>query len=208
MQFRLALAFVLALVGADASGSPCGPPGTTGLFRQNDKMGYFLQRNFATRSLYLQFPGTSFTIDKRTPDFVNAFTLDGVYYQSLATKTDLFRNKRGPTTDAEVLARHAHWEVAAAKSSPSPLTRFEDLGNRVRPASRGTPELTFKLWRLYSPTDAGMSQYFLTTVVDEEVVVLSAIPSRAAGSKTAFLRTAGTYASAFHYLRANECQGR
>jgi hypothetical protein len=196
----------LAILPVIADANPCGPPGQTQSFRQNNQQGYFLQKNVARRSLFLAFPGQAFQIDRNAPAYTNAFTLDGIYYQSLTTPTESFKRGKGPVSVSGILARHAKWEFDAARISPTPLKQFEDLGNAPREASSGTPELTFKMWRLYNEPKNGPSQYFLTTVVDDEVIVLSAVvPSPAAAA--AFFRVSREYTSRFRYLRNNECQG-
>src|SRR5687768_14620517 len=102
-----------------------------------------------------------------------AMEVDGIFYQFVFVPIADF-SALPRKDDAALLAEHAEWEIAAARKLGAPLDKFEDLGNKQRLASDNLEAATFKLWSVH---DAGYTaaQYYVTTVVGDEIVVMSAI---------------------------------
>jgi len=108
-----------------------------------------------------------------------------------------------------MLKRHQRYEFAYLQSTPTPLKEFAELGPRSKPAGRGQPAFTFYLWLARAPGDEkGTRQYFLTTVSDSEVIVLTAIVPNESAAELA-MQSFQTYAASFqHVLRKEDCPAK
>jgi len=102
------------------------------------------------------------------------------------------------------LARHAKYESRYVVQAGGPFTDYEELGNRSKPADGVSPAFVFKLWLMNNPKEArGARQYYLTTVVGDEVASLSAIvrgPAYEDQAISAFMR----FASSFQFVSSEE----
>jgi hypothetical protein len=68
------------------------------------------------------------------------------------------------------------YEWDFTQKAPTPLRKLDELGPRVKAASKGQPAFTFYLWAARDPKDLhGSRQYYLTTVSGGDVVVRTAI---------------------------------
>jgi len=108
-----------------------------------------------------------------------------------------------------MLKRHQRYEFAYLQSTSTPLKEFAELGPRSKPAGRGQPAFTFYLWLARAPGDEkGTRQYFLTTVSDSEVIVLTAIVPNESAAELA-MQSFQTYAASFqHVLRKEDCPAK
>jgi hypothetical protein len=126
-----------------------------------------------------------------------AMQIDGIFYQFLFVPiSDFAPSERRP--DADVLAQHAAWEFQAAQRASGKLDRFQDLGNKARPAGNGFEAATFKLWRMHNADDSA-AQFFVTTVVGGEVVVMSAILRPVPGTPERFRTVFRHYAETLNW---------
>jgi hypothetical protein len=107
--------------------------------------------------------------------------------------------------DSDLLARYALVTLDEAKSSGSPLTEFEDLGDYARPDVGEHPATTFKRWRLHDAADRA-AIYYSATVVGDEVVALSAdVPADAdANARTRVERVMRHHADALDWRECSE----
>ncbi len=173
----VALAAALTLAPARAAGPAdaetaalCAKARTVERWNTGEGFTYF--PTSGDRLFAMSLPGKHFTPhrDLSRP----AMQIDGVFYQFLFVPISAFSPGPRPS-DAELLSRHARWEFDAARRAGGPLDRFADLGNKDRPATDGREAATFKLWRMHNADDTA-TQFFVTTIVGDEVVVMSAIP--------------------------------
>ena len=181
MAIRLAAAMVLlsAALPLQAADAPavCAKAGTVEKWDSGE--GFTVLPRSGSRQYAMRLTGSAFRPDYASPRM--AMQIDGIHYQFVFVPLTDFAGlvRRG---DETLLDLHAKWEFDAAQKSPTPLTRFHRVGvnRRVADAEAGVHEATFLLWRMHDPANTA-SQFYVTTVVGEEVVVMSAIvrPDRA-----------------------------
>jgi hypothetical protein len=157
-------------------------------------------------------PDVAFQIPGSEISFPNGFTgpksfiVDGVHFETLFAELKSFMGSTKNVSDLDILRKHREYEVEYIKKSSSPLTTFEELGPRERPAANGQPKFTFYLWRMLNPKEPeGTSQFFLTTVSNNEVAVLSAIVRSSSYDQVA-MQVFQSYAGTFqHILKKDQC---
>ena len=196
------LVILMSSSSASAFPSPCAKSGWTGL-RANDGSGFIFY-------LYRDGPDFYFLLTGRQVSFPDGpkrpqYLIDGVFYQSLIVKQSEFMNDKG-VADIEVLKQHQKYEWDFMQTTPTPLRKLEELGSRVKAASKGQPAFTFYLWAALDPSDPhGGRQYFLTTVSSGDVVVLSAIVANDAQHELAFQAFKSYTAYFRHVLNKKDC---
>ena len=201
-------ALLLTLISlSSAIASPCGKDGMTTL-RASDGSGFLFY-------LFRNGPDIYFALGGKEISFPNGtngprrFVIDGVFYESLIVKPKDFVGSETGLADLEVLKRHQRYEFAYMKSTPTPLKEFAELGPRTKNAAKGQPAFTFYLWLARAPGDEkGARQYFLTTVSDSEVVVLTAIVQNDSAAELA-MQSFQMYAASFqHVLKKEDCPAK
>lgn len=196
----LALVIVLPMQSAKAAAGPakdsesvCAKAGT--VERWNAGGGFTFFPKSGNRLYAIRLLGEDFAAQHELSH--PAMQIDGIFYQFLFVPiTDFAGSERRP--DADLLAQHATWEFDAAQRASGKLDRFEDLGNKVRPAGKGFEMATFKLWRMHNADDTA-AQFFVTTVVGGEVVVMSAIHRPIPGKAEQFRKVFRHYAETLNW---------
>jgi hypothetical protein len=190
-----AAAAAAALVSSPAHAIKCAAPGSLNVFKAPG--GYVFLVSKAYGDAAFMIPGQNFTKDPVAPPGSTQFNVDQVHYQFLSVPKSKFVGSVATSDDASVLAQHARQEQQFAVKAGSPFKVFEDLGVRKRAAEGASPAMSFKTWSLKDATKPkGPAQYMLTTVVGDEVALLSAIvpgPAQEAGAKAVFERFAASY---------------
>lgn len=201
--FALALSLSAALSPAHAAG--CGTPGTAQVFKWKEGAGFVLQVYLDDLDVQLSWPGQQIgRVDRGDPGS-RVFRIDGIVYQVTTTPVQALLAGGARPDDVALLALHSEHEVAALAANPAhPLTQFEDLGLRDRVPDGPTPALKFKLWRLAKPDGGELSQYFLSTVVGDQVVTVSALVVEST-QKAQFLAAMDGYASQLRVMTPGDC---
>jgi hypothetical protein len=199
-----ALILLASFVGASAFPSPCAKSGWTGL-RANDGSGFIFYLYRDAPDIYFLLGGRqiSFPDKSKTPP---QFIIDGIFYQTLIVKASEFMKVEKVAADLDVLKAHEKYEWDFMQKTPTPLRKLDELGPRVKPASKGQPSFTYYLWAARDPRDEhGSRQYFLTTVSDGDVVVLTAVVANNAQDNIAFDAFEGYITSFQHILNKKDC---
>jgi hypothetical protein len=205
MKPHLGALLVILMSGFSAAAfpSPCAKSGWTGL-RANDVRGFIFYLYREGPDLYFLLTGqqVSFPEGPKRPQYL----IDGVFYQSLFVKPSEFMKVDKGVADLDVLKQHQKYEWDFMQKTPTPLRKLEELGPRVKAASKGQPAFTFYLWAARDPNDPhGARQYFLTTVSSGDVVVLSAVVANDAQDEFAF-QAFESYITYFrHVLNKKDC---
>ncbi len=193
--FILAVAAAFAVISSPAQAVKCAPAGSVGVFNGPGGFVFYISKTYGDAAFMI--PGKAFSKDASAPPGTTQFLVDEVHYQFLTVPKAKFVSSVAAADDASILARHARQEHQFALNAGSPYTSFTDRGNRPRPASGASPASVFKLWSLTDPKKpAGPSQHMLTTVIGDEVALLSAIVPSPAHEKRAvavFERFATSY---------------
>jgi hypothetical protein len=199
-------AFVLltCLGSASAFPSPCAKSGWTGL-RANDGSGFIFYVYRDAPDIYFLVTGRqiSFPDKSKTPP---QFFIDGIFYQSLLVKPSEFMKVEKGVADLDILKQHEKYEWDFTQKTPTPLRKLDELGPRVKAASKGQPAFTFYLWVTRDPRDPhGSRQYYLTTVSNGDLVVLTAIVGNDAQDNLAFEAFESYITSFQHVLNKKDC---
>ena len=182
----------------------CVPSGGI-VYRGTDEKSliFFLPR--AEHDLRFELPGHDFANDDGAPPNKMEFFVDGVHYELLGTAVSEFLQPGEQADPRQILPRHAASEHGYAVRSGGLLKDLQVLDQTVRPAFQDTPALYFLRWKLHDASARDMpAQYFLSTVVGDSVVVLSAIvpkPEQEALARTALDR----FSTSFQFLAEEDC---
>ena len=192
----LAIAGALAFASTPAQAIvKCAAAGAVSVFNGTDGFVFFISKNYG--DAVFMVPGKAFAKDAGAPPGTTQFTVDEVHYQFLTVPKAKFVGSVAAADDASILTMHARKEHQFAVGAGSQLTKFEDLGERKRAATGANPPFVFKLWSLKHPTKpVGASQLMLSTVIGDEVALLSAImptPAHERRTMAVFERFASSY---------------
>lgn len=191
----LAAAAAFAIASGPAHALKCAPAGAVSVFNSDGGFVFYISKNYGDAAFMI--PGGAFAKDAGALPGSTQFTVDEVRYQFLTVPKAKFVGSVTAADDASVLARHAKQEHQFAVNAGSQFTSFQDLGNRPRAGTGLNPAFLFKVWSLRDPKKpAGGSQHMLSTVIGDEVALLSAIVPSPAHEKRAaavFERFAASY---------------
>lgn len=206
LSIKTPLLLLLTLVSfsSAAAFSPCGKSGMRTL-RANDGSGFLFYVLREGPDIYFYLAGKQISFPNGTSG-PRQFMIDGITYESLSVNPKDFIGAEKGLADLDLLKRHQQYEFAYMKTTPTPLTELVELGPRTKAAAGGQPNFTFFLWMARAPNDPrGTRQYFLTTVSNNEVLVLTAIVPNQAGDDLA-MQSFESYASSFqHVLKKEDC---
>lgn len=200
----IAAALTTVLASSPAYAVKCAPAGTVKVFNSDGGFVFHIAKNYGDAAFMI--PGRAFAKDAGALPGSTQFNVDDVRYQFLTVPKAKFITSVTRADDASVLALHAKLEHQFAVKAGSNFTSFQDLGNRPRPGAGANPAFLFKVWSLRDPKNpAGASQHMLSTVIGDEVALLSAIvPSRAHEKRAAAVFE--RFASSYRFLNSEkEC---
>lgn len=205
----LASIVVLALVGLSPFGvqaaDSCGLPGELTTYEEASGRGYMFYSHRGAQVIHFKLPGREFAFDRAAPPGTVQFMLDGIHYQLVFNSVDVAGRSDGLNTHESVLHRYAAWEHAYAKSQGSPLTQFDDLGDRARASEGRTPRLLFNLARWTKPGRGDAAQFTLATVAEKEIVALVAIVPGRKDLADRFSAAIRLYRESFSYVGVDAC---
>jgi hypothetical protein len=203
----LAAAAALAFAASPAQAVKCAPAGSVSVFNTTGGYVFYISKTYGDAAFMI--PGQAFSKDAGAPPGSTQFNVDQVHYQFLSVPKSKFVASVAASDDASILLRHARQEHQFAVNAGSQFTALEDLGNRKRAAAGPTPAFVFKLWTLKNPAKPdGASQLMLSTVIGDEVALLSAIVPSAAHKPRA-LAVFERFASSYRFVATEkECPKR
>jgi hypothetical protein len=200
----IAAAATIAIAASPAHAVKCGPAGAIQVFNGDGGYVFFVSKTYGDAAFMI--PGRGFAKDAGALPGSTQFSVDAVHYQFLTVPKAKFIVSVTAADDASVLARHAKQEHRFALNAGSKFTSFEDLGTRSRPGAGARAAFLFKLWTLRDPKKPdGASQHMLSTVIGDEVALLSAIVPDPAHEKRAML-VFERFAASYRFLDSEkEC---
>jgi hypothetical protein len=203
-KILVGIALVSFGLTAFAHASPCGTSGMT-VVKAFDEKQFVIYSFRKSIDVAFQIPGSDISFPNGTSG-PKRFIIDGVVFETLFVPVTDFLKTKEKLSDVDVLKKQREFEVEYLSKAPGPLTKFVELGPRERPASKQQPAFTFYLWQMINPRDEhGARQFYLTTLSEGDVVVLSAIvadDSREAAAMMAFQSFASTFQ---HILEKERC---
>jgi hypothetical protein len=165
---------VNTLLSGRAMALPCATRGMD-VLRANDGSGYIFY-------VYRDSVDFGFMLTGKTISFPEGFegkkrfTIDGIVYEVVMLDPSIFMKNERNTSQSEMLKQYQEYTTDTIKKVGSPLTSITDLGSREKDGSNGKPGFIFHLFVAVKPLDpTGPREYFLSTISEGEVVVLSAI---------------------------------
>lgn len=184
--------------------SPCGTAGMT-VVKAFDGQNFVIYSYRPGSDVAFQIPGKDISFPNGTSG-PKRFVIDGVFFETLFVPITDFLKTKDKLSDVDVLRKHKEFEVEYLTKSAGPLSKFVELGPRERPAGNQQPAFTFYLWQMANPRDErGTRQFYLTTLSENDVVVLSAVVGddvKERMAMTAFQSFAGTFQ---HILKKEQC---
>lgn len=205
---RLLFSTLLLAAPALSQAVQCGAPGSTRLLAEPDAPGIVLLLNLQKDGVALGFAGKHYQPRATARPGYHVFLLDGGLYQVVALPVAPLLEDGARPDDAQLLARHARQQADKAIATGTPLTKFDDLGDQVRASAPGRPARSFKLWRLSGPDASEVSQYFVSTVVGDEIVMLNAVVDASADDLARFTRVRADYVARFRPLADGDCAAK
>ena len=191
----LAASAAFAIASSPAHAVKCAPAGTVKVFNSDGGFVFYISKNYGDAAFMI--PGRAFAKDAGALPGSTQFTVDQVHYQFLTVPKAKFITSVVAADDASVRAAHAKQEHRFAVNAGSKFTSFRDLGNRPRAGAGASPAFLFKVWSLRDPKQPkGGSQHMLSTVIGDEVALLSAIvpsPGHEKRAAAVFDRFASSY---------------
>jgi hypothetical protein len=202
-KFAMSLLFcVAAMVNVQAS--PCGSSGMT-VVKAFDGQEFVIYLFRKGSDVAFQLPGAdlSFPNGQTGP---KRFVIDGILFEALLVPSSDFLKSKDKLSDLEILKKHREWEVDYLSKGPGSLSKFVEIGPRERPAHSQQPSSTFYLWEMINPTDMkGARQYYLSTITEGEVIVLTAILADDSKDSIA-MKAFQSFASSFQLvLKKEQC---
>jgi hypothetical protein len=204
MKLLVSTLLLLGAFSASAFPSPCAKSGWTSL-RANDGIGFIFYLYRDAPDVYYLLAGRqiSFPDKSRTPP---QFFIDGILYTTVLAKPSEFMKVEKGVADLDILKQYEKYEWNFMQKTPTPLRKIDELGPRVKAASKGQPSFTFYLWAARDPKDPhGSRQYFLTTVSGGDVIVLSAVVANDAQNEVVFPAFESYITSFQHVLDKRNC---
>ncbi len=199
-----AAVFAAILISGRCYGAHCGEPGALKVHKSasGNAFVFYPFRSYGDSSFVL--PGKDFRKDSSSPPGTVQFFVDGIHYQFLTTPKAKFIVDGEPNDEATVLARHTVYEREFIGRVGNPESEFKEIGSRQRAAFEGTPALFFKLWQMKtSKKNDKATQFFLTTVIGDDVAMLSAISSRVK-DEAPLMSALDSFAQTYRFLLSEE----
>lgn len=205
---KLLLASLLLAVPALSQAAQCGAPGSATVLENTTPPGIVMLLNLQKDGVALSFSGKDYRPRATARPGYHVFQLEGRLYQVMVLPVAPLLEGGDRPDDAGLLARHAKQQGDKFIATGTPLKQFDDLGDQVRDYGPGKPARTFKLWRLSDPAGGKASQYFLSTVVGDDVVVLNALVTAPAADLASFDAVRAEYVARFRPLAAEDCAAK
>jgi len=191
------------LLGTVTLQAQCPDTGQTKVIKPNQGTGYYFYR-FIGDSSYLYFlDGKTFSFnDKDDPGKTFIFIDDFAYESILVDRADLATYVTS-LKDVDILRAQAkHEQDYFKKIDPSLLVT--DYGPS---ATDGSNDRLFYLWKKQNPPGSKetATQYLVSTLVKDGVVVLSIMPTKASVSEDDMFLQVQKYTSYFDLLSSSRC---
>jgi len=199
-----AIGLAALLTSGPCHSARCGVPGSLNVNKSANGSAFIFYPSRSYGDSRFVLPGKEFQKDLSAPPGKVQFFVDGIHYEFLTTPKAQFVVESEIADDATVLARHTAYERKYILKVAKTGKEFHEIGSRQRPPVEGTPALLFRLWQMtVSKKKGDPSQYFLTTVIGDDVAMLSAIVGNGKDEVQA-LRALDSFAQTFKFLLSEE----
>lgn len=199
------LAVILLLAKAVTLAAQCPNNGQTKVFNSDHGEGFYFYKFIGDDSFRFFLTGKSFSLnDKDDPGKTFIFIDDFAYEPLLVEKAEL-KEYTDSSKPAEVLRAQAKHAQAHFKSV-LPSMGITDYGPSAQKNPDGRDGRVFYLWKKENtPGDKSTAQYLVSTMVGDQVAVLSFIPAKRPVSEDEMFLRIQTYTSHFSLLSSDQC---
>jgi hypothetical protein len=199
------LCFSILFFSALCSRSQCPNTGETKVIKPDKGTGYYFYRFLGDSSFRYFIDGTTFSFNEKDDPGRTFFFINDIGYESnLIKRRDFADFIKGPKP-IDVLRGQAKYEQNYFKSAdPSiMITDYEPASTKDPDGSEGR---IFYLWKKENPSGKqAATQYLLSTLIKDGVVVLSIFPMKVSISESDVLLQIQKYTSHFDALSSNKC---
>lgn len=183
----------------------CPDTGQTKVIKPNQGTGYYFYRFMGDSSFVYYLDGKTFSFnDKGDPGRTLTF-IDNMAYESIVVeRADLAKYVKSSNAVDVLRAQAKHEQDYFKKLDPSMV--ITDYGPSARKNPDGSDDRLFYLWKKENPPgkDAA-TQYVVSTLIKDGVVVLSLMPTKASVSEDDFFLQIQKYTSHFDLLSSDQC---
>ena len=194
------------LLGTAYLHSQCPETGQTKVIKPDQGTGYDFYKFIGDSSYRYFLDGKTFSFnDKDDPGRTIIFIDDMAYESTLVERADLAEYVKSSKTIDILRAQAKHHQDYFKKGDPSMV--ITDYGPNSRKNPDGSEDRLFYLWKKENPPGkAAATQYLLSTLIKDGVVVLSLMPLKASVSEDTVWLQIQKYTSHFDSLSNTQCK--
>jgi hypothetical protein len=202
MFFLFSSALFLGTVNLHAQ---CPDTGQTKVIKPAQGTGYYFYRFLGDSSFLYFLDGKTFSFnDKDDPGKTFIFIDDFAYESILVEKAELTKYVTSSKATDVLRAQAKHEQEYFKGAAPSIV--ITDYGPSARKNPDGSDDRLFYLWKKENPHgDKAATQYLVSTLINDGVVVLSFMPLKASVSEDDVFLQIQKYTSHFDLLSSDRC---
>jgi hypothetical protein len=191
----------------DRSGvrAQCPATGETKVMKPSQGTGYYFYKFLGDSSFRYFLDGSTFSFNEKDDPRKTLIFIDKFAYESiLIEKNDLAKYVTSSKPEDILRAQAQHQQTYFKSIVPQMV--ITDYGPSARKNPDGSDDRLFYLWKKENPkgsTDA--TQYLVSTLVPDGVVVLSLMPSKGPVSEDEFFAQIQKYTSHFDLVSSELC---
>jgi hypothetical protein len=203
-RFKLWSMILLLICASVTLASQCPDTGETKVIKPNEGTGYYFYRLIGIHSFQYFLDGKEFSFNsKDDPERTYTF-IDKMAFEVVLVNKASFGKFIKKDTHQGILEAQAKYEQAYFKKIFKKV-RITSLGEYWRPDAKGNPERLFLFWKKDSPSKSGTAtQYLLSTMLDDDVVVVLSIIPLAGSTEADVFEQAKNYTGHFDLLTAEQ----
>ncbi len=203
MVLLVAFVFMLSAVRLY---SQCPDNGQTKVIKPNQGTGYYFYKFLGDSSFRYFIDGKSFSFNEKDDPGKTIIFIDDLAYESIVKNRDVFQKYIEGSKDEDILLAEAKQHQEHFKTLV-PSIVITDFGISSGKNPDGTEGRAFYLWKKENPPEKeAATQYLCSTVVKDEVVVLSIMVTKPSVSEEDVFRQLREYTSRFDTLSGDKCK--
>jgi hypothetical protein len=204
--WRLFLSFSVLLLGTVYLHSQCPDTGQTTVIKPDQGTGYDFYRFMGDSSFHYFLDGKTFSFNDKDDPGKSFIFIDDIAYESiLVERVDLAEYVKSSKTIDVLRAQAKHAQEHFKKADPSMV--ITDYGPASRKNPDGSEDRLFYLWKKENPPGKeAATQYLVSTLIKDGVVVLSLMLTKASVSEDDVFLQIQKYTSHFYLLSSDQCK--
>jgi hypothetical protein len=184
----------------------CPDTGETKVIKPHTGSGYWFYRLIGNHSFKYFLDGSSFNMNDRDSPGKTYFFIDKLGFEVMLIHRDSFMDSKLAPSPKDVLLAQAKYEQAYFKEN-MPEVQITNIGFKYSKDTLSKPSKPFYLWKQFkSKNGPNSSQFLLSTMLDNFVVVVLSILPLKGSTEIDALHQVDTFVNHFDHLSSNECQ--